>query len=448
MNLTSIFKASFYFCFFISACSPQIAQELPENPEQNPSFVNIKIDSSTTFVGPCEPSICINPINPNNMVAGSVLDWVYSSNDAGKTWTKEVLKSSSGVYGDPVIRADFEGNFYYSHLSNPTGKAWQDVEFLDRIVIQKSTDGGKTWNDGSFTRPDNPKDQDKQWLAIDPNNNKLYMTWTEFDLYDSPRPEDKTRIKFSSSSDQGTTWTEPIAISQKEGNCLDGDQTTEGAVPAVSKEGELFVAWCFDEKIYFDRSFDQGKTWMEEDYIVSDQPGGWDYSIPGIMRCNGMTITEVDQSDGPHAGAIYVNWSDQRNGTNDTDIWISKSVDKGLTWSSPKRVNDDPPGKHQFFTWMDVDPSTGYIYVVFYDRRNDTENKNLTDVYLAYSKDGGETFTNLKINEESFTPLPVVFFGDYNDISAVDGVIRPIWTQQDKMILSVWTALIDQKMLK
>jgi len=71
---------------------------------------------------------------------------------------------------------------------------------------------------------------------------------------------------------------------------------------------------------------------------------------------------------------------------------------------------------------MDVDPITGYIYIVFYDRRNDLHDKNETEVYLAYSKDGGENFTNLKISESPFTPQLGVFFGDYNDISAYNGV--------------------------
>jgi len=387
---------SFLFLLFWAlafSCSRESTKKVSVSPPLN--YKNVKIDVSKSFTGPCEPSIAINPKNPQNIVAGSVLDNVYVSNDGGLTWDTDKLTSTSGVYGDPVIRADNQGNFYYSHLSNPTGKAWQDVEFLDRIVIQKSSDGGKTWNDGSFTRPNSPKDQDKQWLALDPNDHSLYMTWTEFDLYDSKDPKDHSRIMFAKSTDNGISWTDPKS--------------------------------------------------MEKDIVVSEQPGGWDYMISGISRCNGMTITQVDQSKGPHEGTIYINWSDQRNGENDTDIWISKSTDGGNTWSAAKRVNDDPPGKHQFFTWMDVDPITGYIYIVFYDRRNDAEDLNETDVYLAYSKDGGENFSNVKISESPFIPKPTVFFGDYNDISAHDGMIRPIWTRQEGMRLSVWTAILEIK---
>src|SRR5690606_8817582 len=132
--------------------------------------------------------ISINPENPKKMVAGSVLDNVYVSSDGGQTWKIDRLKSSHGVYGDPVIRHGINGQVYYSHLSNPKGKAYSSEEFLDRIVIQKSEDGGKTWTDGSFPKCDHKKDHDKQWLAVHPRSGDIAMAWTEFDKYNSQKP--------------------------------------------------------------------------------------------------------------------------------------------------------------------------------------------------------------------------------------------------------------------
>ncbi len=401
------------------------------------------IHGSSFGVGPCEPSICVDPTNSNRVLAGSVLNNLYVSEDGGRSWSKDRLESSYGVYGDPVLVANYKGDFFYAHLSDPKGRAYASEEFLDRIVIQRSEDGGKNWTDGSYTLPRSPKDQDKQWLAIDPNDNTIYITWTEFDLYDSNDPDDHSRILFSKSIDNGDTWSEPFTLSGLEGNCLDNDQTTEGAVPCVGKNGEVYVAWSYDEKIYFDRSFDKGNTWLDKDIIVCDQPGGWTYDIPGIMRCNGMPITCTDRSSSPNSGRIYINWSDQRNGTDDTDIWITSSDDRGNTWTEPRRVNGDPNRCHKFLTWMDVDQSTGYIYIVYYDRRNHTDRQ--TDVYLAMSQDGGKTFVESKINKSSFTPNTNVFFGDYNDISAENSVVRPIWTELNDRTLSVWTSIISLK---
>lgn len=430
---------TFLFLLFLS-CN-RTASEAISLHNENP--VNVKIASGKMGLGPCEPSICINPTNPNNIVAGSILNRIHVSNDGGKTWKNEWLSSPFGVYGDPVVRIGPEGNVYYSHLSNPTGMAYSSEEFLDRIVVQKSIDNGITYNDGTAPANDRTKDQDKQWLYIDPVDGSILMSWTEFDKYNSKEKEDKSRILFSMSEDGAETWTEPVDISDIDGDCLDDDDTTEGAVPVRDKDGTIYVTWAHGDKIYLDKSKDNGKTWLPKDIEVADQFGGWTLSIPGINRCNGMPILGIDRSGGERNGNLYINWSDQKNGEDDTDIWLVRSEDGGKSWSDRIRVNDDQAGRHQFFSWMDVDPVTGYIYIVFYDRRAYDDNR--TDVYLAYSTDGGRSFINKKISESAFLPNDAIFFGDYNDISAHDGMIRPIWTRLERNELSVWTVLIDMK---
>jgi len=429
-------------CLQAAGCNEQVSKNTANTSNSSTEQVkypNIPIDTTRRLVGPCEPSIFINPNNTNQVVAGSVLNTVYWSEDGGRTWEMNRMKSSHGVYGDPVITADFEGNFYFAHLSDPDGAGWSSENLLDRIVVQRSEDGGKTWSDGGYAGLNHPKDQDKQWLVVNPENDEIYMTWTEFDLYNSKKEEDDSRILFSKSTDKGENWSKSVAINQFNGDCLDGDQTTEGAVPAVGKNGEIFVAWAYDDKIFFDKSLDGGKTWLDDDIVAADQPGGWTFEIPGISRCNGLPVTAVDRN----TNTIYINWTDQRNGKNDTDVWIVKSTDGGDTWSKPKRVNDDEAGSQQFLTWMAIDQTDGTIYTVFYDRR--AYKDNMTDVYLAYSKDGGDTFRNVKISEQPFKPSAYNFFGDYNNISAHDGKVRPIWTRADGMRLSVWSAIIDMK---
>jgi BNR/Asp-box repeat len=410
--------------------------------EISSNFPNVCIDSTggAFSTGPCEPSIAISPVDSNVIVAGAILNRVYYSHNGGLTWQRKTLRSTYGVYGDPVLIADPKGHFYYAHLSDPNNKMGGDANWLDRIVIQKSTDRGMNWSNGTFAGMHHPKDQDKHWLAIDPRDESISMTWTEFDKYDSRDDKDKSRILFSRSTDGGQSWSEAVNLSQFEGNCLDDDLTTEGAVPAIGPNGEIYVAWAYNNNIYLDRSLDGGKTWLAQDQVVADQPSGWTFDIPGIYRANGLPVTATDLSNGPNRGTIYVNWADQRNGKNDTDIWLAKSSDGGKTWGSPVRVNNDAAGKHQFFSWLTVDPVSGYVYVVFYDRRNHSDES--TDVYLAFSKDGGKTFTNTKISQSPFRPSKEVFFGDYNHLSVYNGRIRPIWTRLDGSKLSVWTALI------
>ena len=77
------------------------------------------------------------------------------------------------------------------------------------------------------------------------------------------------------------------------------------------------------------------------------------------------------------------------------------------------------------------------LFFVFYDRRNYDDNR--TDVYVAYSFDGGETFTNERISDSPFTPNEGVFFGDYTNIVANDSIVRPIWTRLEGGQLTIWT---------
>ncbi|MFA7326945.1 MAG: T9SS type A sorting domain-containing protein [Candidatus Kapaibacterium sp.] len=381
---------------------------------------------------PNEPSIMMDYNNPNILVAGANLNYVYTSNDGGNTWKLKSMNSTYGVWGDPVIDVDTEGNFYFFHLSNMPGGNW-----IDRIVCQKSENKGDTWSNGSFTGLDGTKAQDKQWSAIDRTNNNIYLTWTEFDKYGSSNKADSSRILFSKSLDGGETWSASKKINQVSGDCIDNDKTVEGAVPAVGPNGEIYVSWAGPEGLVFNRSTDEGETWLTEDILVDSFPGGWAYDIPGILRCNGLPITKCDISGGANHGTIYINWSDQKNGVNNTDIWLIKSTDGGNTWSESIRVNDDNSEKHQFLTWMDIDQTNGNVFFVFYDRRNYEDTR--TDVYMAISTDGGTTFKNTRISESAFVPDDGVFFGDYTNIVAHNNIVRPIWTRFDSGQLSIWT---------
>ncbi len=405
------------------------------------------IDDAPAFFGPEEPSIEIDPTNTKHIVAGANINHVYRSRDGGYTWEKDELKSQEhGVYGDPCLISDKEGRFYFFHLSNPDGKGWASDSLLDRIVCQYSDDQGKTWNDGSAIGYNPPKDQDKEWAIVNHLNGEIYVTWTQFDLYNSKEAGDSSNIMFSKSTDRGDTWSTPIRINQYSGNCLDDDYTVEGAVPAVGPNGEIYVSWSYGDHIYFDKSLDGGKTWLKEDIVIASETGGWNIDIPGIQRCNGMPITVCDVSGKENTGNIYVNWCDTRNGEDDTDVWLVKSSDQGKTWTKPLRVNDDKTKRHQFLTWLDIDQTTGHLYTVFYDRRNYEDRQ--TDVFLGYSRDGGESFKNVMISDSAFTPQPIVFFGDYNNISAHDGEVRPIWTRLQDNRLGVWTAIIKANKLK
>lgn len=410
-------------------CAQVVAAQIP----------NVMIDDGSKPGYPsCEPSIAISRANPQLIVAGAIIDKVYTSEDGGKTWAFSKLKGRYGAFGDPCIISDDQGRFYYFHLSDPTGLHWESEYNLDRIVCQYS-DNGHKWSKGAGIGYAHPKDQDKEWASVGPNGD-IYVSWTEFDLYGSEDPEHKSRILFSKSENRGKKFCDPVVVSDHEGDCVDDDYTPQGVVPAIAHDGTIHLTWAWNDTIWYDYSTDDGATW-HTDRAAATQPTGWSVHVGGLNRTNTFPITLIDRSKGPHDGTLYVNYMDQRNGIEDTDNWLIKSADAGKTWSDPVRINNDPAGKQQFLTWMAIDQKTGYLYSVFYDRRNYDDNQ--TDVVIAWSKDGGTTWENALLSETPFTPIATEFFGDYNNIDAHDNKIAVVWTRQDdgndKVMAAVFT---------
>lgn len=436
-----IYITTILFSLIATAClgqnSIKMAKSTTSNTFSPKNIKNVKIfeQKQRNTLGPCEPSIAIDPTNPNNIVAGSVIDFVHYSNDGGNTWNTKKLTSEFGVWGDPVLVADSKGNFYYFHLSDPEKNNWKSKHILDRIVCQKSVDKGKTWSNGVGIGLNTPKQQDKPLVCINPKNDHIYVTWTEFDKYKSALPEHKSRILFSKSTDYGNTFSNPIQLNIKEGNCLDDDFTTEGVMTA-SDGKNLYATWCFDHNIYFTKSNDEGNSWNDPKSIFK-QNAGWSISVPKVKRANGFPVLVVDNSNSKHKGSIYLNWADQ-NSEGITQIFISKSTNKGKTWSTPLIIEGKSKNAHQFFNWMSIDNKNGNIYIVYYE--TNTLNPNLLDVRLAISTDGGKNFTSDIISEKPFSPDGVNFFGDYNYIDSKNGVVCPIWTRADNGLLSIWTA--------
>ena len=416
------------FCSTISYCQQFEIVQIPRPEKATYPYAQV------------EPSISIHPKNPKKMIAGTVMNDYYYSRNGGKTWKSRSIQSKFGVNGDPVMHIGQNGWYYYFHLSNPPNGQW-----IDRIVCERSRWICGKWK-SSATKVKPPRAQDKHWVAECPVTGNLYLTWTEFDKYGSKDTSDHSRIMFSKSTDKGQHWSTPKVISSFEGDCLDGDNTLEGAVPAVNDKGEIFVTWTGPQGIMMNSSNNGGENWMNDEVKIHNHPGGWTFSVPGVGRCNGLPILKVDQSKGVRNGRLYVNWADQGGDTTNTEVWLIYSDDNGKNWSNKIKVNQDSSNRHQFFTWMDIDQTNGNLYFVYYDRRNYEDAS--TEVYLACSNDGGNTIIEHKVSKEPFIPRDDVFFGDYLNIAAHDGVIRPIWPSMDENgKIRLWTALVSQDKL-
>jgi len=412
--------------------------------------------SETDAINPAEVSIAINPKNPDNIAASSFQtgrpprpragSYNYVSMDGGKTWKTIPVSDPKGLtQGDDTVYFGGDGSAYHAHLSFVGIRVAKPPRAESGILVEASKDGGLTWNESvpaiNHINSVTPF-EDKPGIVVDnaaesKYKGNVYLAWTRFDVYGSADPECHSQIYFSRSTDGAKSFSMPFRISDSSGDCRDSDNTVEGAVPAVGPKGEVYLVWSGPLGLVSKKSLDGGLT-FGKDKVIGPMPGGWDFSVEGLDRANGMPVTGVDLSNGPDKGTLYLNWIDARNG--DPDVFIASSRDGGETWSAPVRANDDPlkNGKVQFFTWMSVDPIDGSVNMVFYDRR-DTEGA-LTKLTLARSVDGGRSFVNYKIDVPAFVCDPKVFFGDYSGISAYNGQVVPIFmhfTTDKKLAVSV-----------
>ena len=398
-----------------------------------------------------ETAIAIDPTDPDHILGSAVVtlgdprdrnitNFSYVSWDGGTSWESVAIPNPEGrVQGDDAVVIDHTGRVYrtyiaFKHLRDP------EAAFpRTGIFLAASHEGGLTY-ETPVPLIDHLNSivpfEDKPYPGVDlspdsPHRGSVYVAWTRFTRYGSESPEDSSFIYVVRTTDGGRTFSRPHRIPARGGDARDGDDTVEGAVPAVGPDGTVYLAWSGPRGIEFTRSVDGGVSW-DSARVILDQPGGWNIDIEGLGRANGMPVTAADVSTGPYRGTVYVNWADLRNNggeDGDSDIFLSRSTDGGLTWSAPLRVNQDPPGndRDQFFTWMSVDPVDGGVNVVYYDRR--AGDGRGVYVYLARSEDGGRSFKEYRISAEPFVPNPDLFFGDYNGISAYGGRVACLWTR-------------------
>jgi hypothetical protein len=386
-----------------------------------------------------EPSIAVNPNNPNQVIAAFQPATIAYSNDGAQTFTLADLPpvESWRGGGDVSVAFDNKGHVYLATLHyDKLGSAsyWGHGAGRNGIFVRRSLDGGKTWekdavavksfqgNEADVAAEDMPRVfADAQ--PHSPYAGNIYVGWIEWQL-------DQSIMLFSRSTDGGKTFAQPLRISTHAGLPRDDNGGLVGFVGTVGSDGTIYAVWNEASTITFTQSHDGGKTFAPSRAVVQVGPPyfGGAGGIPGVSRAMGFPQIGVGPRQGKKGDALYVAWSDFRNG--DVDVFCTSSTDRGRTWSAPVRVNSDPihDGIDQFFQWMAVDPVTGDVYVQFYDRRDDPANRK-TGFTLARSTDGGKTFTNYAWAESTFeSPIPA-FLGDYTWLTAYDHKVYGIWTE-------------------
>jgi GEVED domain-containing protein len=387
-----------------------------------------------------ENSIFINPLDETNILnsnnsASNPVSSIYGANslysiNSATTWDGSVEGAGEDNGGDPAAIIGLNGRWYVNYINNGGG-----------MGVSYSDDQGQSWVVKNATpNPDIVTDKNHMWIDNNPDSpyeGNLYVAWSNFgDL-------NLAEIGISYSTDNGETWTVNNNIS----SAVSAGSHNQGVNLSTGPNGEVYAIWAIydtwvsggsDEiALGMAVSFDGGASWELAKRIISNIRGIRASKTSKNMRVNSFPVADVDNSNSADKGTIYAAWTNIGtpgiNTGNDIDIYLIKSVDKGESWSTPVKVNQDDPGlgNEHYLPWLTCDPTHGILSMIFYDDRN--VGSDQCEVFCANSVDGGSTWEDFKVSDVSFTPAPIPglvasYMGDYLGIHAKNGVVYPVWT--------------------
>ncbi len=401
----------------------------PDVPVTN---TNSTQSENSVFISPDDAAVLLNSNNSTPQPStGTVYgaDALYSS-DSAATWEGTIQGPAGGNSGDPTTCINDNGRWFVGYINNASG---QSVAYSDNQ--------GTSWT-AKVVAPapsgfGNMLDKNHMWIDNSPTSNYngyLYNAWTTFG------GNSDGEIGVSSSIDAGLTWKPVVHVS----SAANAGSHNQGVNIKTGPNGEVYVVWAIydswpsDEKaIAMARSLDGGQTWLPAVRIIDNLKGIRNHAVTQNMRVNSFPSVAVDISNGSRRGNIYVVWTNVNtpgvNTGQGVEVYLIKSTNQGLTWSTPVKVNTDPLGtnKQHYLPWITCDPSNGDIAVVFYDNRNVSSAQ--AEAWCSVSVDGAETFTDFAVSDVAFTPSPIAgladgYMGDYLAIAAQDGVVYPCWT--------------------
>ncbi|QDV05636.1 BNR/Asp-box repeat protein [Planctomycetes bacterium Poly30] len=249
------------------------------------------------------------------------------------------------------------------------------------IFYNLSTDGGLTWMAASLPLNTNTagaditSDIDRIWLAA--SGNTFHVTWEEDAIAGAGGAEE---VVYTRSTDAGLTWSTPVIVSPATG-------TDDVDDPKVAADGDLVIITYVDvnDDLAVVRSTDGGATFSAPFIAESDLSGNVDEPQ---LEVKGQTV--------------LIGWNEEDPNTPAGEgVHCVVSQDGGLTWLPEVTLSL----QHEIVAGSDTDipqvfiESADELYVV-YDEDSQAiaagmaGGSGANNCYLAYSKDGGATWTS------------------------------------------------------
>ncbi len=432
----------------------------------------------------------INPLDSNNIVVASMhfaynqlTDQpmsisIYYTNDFGSSWQKSefngIVNENNLVIGggDPVLVYDANGDLHLTYiiLAITDIVNFKASEFIYHAI---SKDGGATWISKPYFKSTEfltaslegiDRFLDKQWMVSDitdsPYRGNVYLGYVDFFAGDTIlAPSMNIKLDIFHAGDTTFTYN-PIKLTP------DSFKFVQFTSVDLDKEGNLYIGFVgsldsLDYYFYNSVSSDGGKTFSEprkisKIYYPGFTSGSTQSEIVGIeYRYFPSPYIALDDSDGNSSGRIYATWTAPGIDTIEvtgSDIYLSYSDDKGISWIDPIIVNNDSlPNSDQFYSNIEVN-SAGIPILCFYDKRRDTINNLNTDYYIAYSleteKPDFSTQYPLTSQSSDFSKIGAKTngfgIGEYNKTVSTGSFAIPFWSDGRKNTgdVNIYMALI------
>ncbi|NVO19586.1 MAG: T9SS type A sorting domain-containing protein [Bacteroidetes bacterium] len=387
---------------------------------------------NSIFVSPTNGAAAINSNNSTPQPStGSIYGAdEFNTSDSSSTWGGTFQGAGGGNSGDPTTAIDRSGRWYVGFINNTSG---QSVAYSDNQGVNWTVKAVAAAPSGF----NNMLDKNHMWIdnsESSPYEGNLYDAWTTFG------GTNDSQIGISRSTDRGNSWSSAVHIS----SAVNAGSHNQGVNIKTGPDGQVYVVWAIydaypadEDALGMARSLDGGATYLPATRIITNIKGIRNHGVTQSMRVNSFPSMAVDLSNGPHRGNIYIVWTNVNtpgvNTGSGVEVYLIKSSDQGLSWSTPVKVNTDPLGtnKQHYLPWVTCDPSNGNVSIVFYDNRNVTSTQ--AEAWCAISIDAAETFTDFAVSDVAFTPSPIPnmasnYMGDYLGITANYGVVYPCWT--------------------
>jgi len=201
------------------------------------------------------------------------------------------------------------------------------------VVMQKSTDGGKTWTTMSDVSPGFPASGgDSAPLVVEPDG-RIDVLYQGYQVTDTTTYALSPAYSyFTSSSDGGATWSTPVAVGPQAGTMSLAEWWIDGDI-GIDAAGNLYATWdtqgtnpdgSANDIGWLSFSTDHGARWSAPVQAPADQLG-----VPHIMEVTGAG-----------RGIAYVTWLSDSNPAGYALFLRAFSITRGWL-SAPDQITTD-----------------------------------------------------------------------------------------------------------